>query len=530
MSEQPPEATDLNVVVGPWPTDDHGAWSPQDAEGHLDRFGAARALVRHSVSIEYDAAEGNRRLLQEVRGHDRLVPAVVLGPLESGEHGDSDDLPDRLRCAGVGGVWLYPRRHGWSLHGPEADLLLRTLRRCGLPVLVELDELDWTGIDALAAAMPDTDIVVAGIGYRTLRQALPVLDRRPRVHVDLSYLAALDGLELLAARVGAHRVVLGTGAPVRDAAAPWFVLDRSPLPAADRALVAGGNAARLLGRPVVGRERPDVEDHPYEVIDAHGHIGSWPSSWLPHQGVDTLLEALRRTGTRHSVISHMAALWADTPGGNAVAIEAAEAHRDRLSVHLVVNPHRPQDEAVLREQLRRDVVRGIKVHPDTHDCPIDDRRYAWVWRLATEHRIPVLAHGFAGTGHSDPYLFGRVAERHADLTLLVGHSGATVEGFRRTIAVGREHPGVYAETCGSWMTGRWLARLVDVLGPERVVHGTDACLIDPRYGVGRVLGADLDAGARALVLGGNARRLFNLPDHLLSLPWQEHRHAPAGGH
>ncbi|WP_116948946.1 amidohydrolase family protein [Jiangella endophytica] len=525
---------DANVALGPWPSEASASWTAADVERHVDRFGLSHALVRSAEAVTYDAPSGNAGLLKAIEGHPRLLPAFVLGPLDAGEHGPVATLPARLTSAGVRAVWLLPSRHGWSLTGPEAGSLRDVLRRAGLPVFVDLEETDWGGIDALCAALPEVDVVVAGIGYRTLRQALPVLDRRPRLHVDLSYLAALDGLELFASRYGAGRLLFGTGAPVRDDAAPAFLLERSALSPSERAIVAGGTAARLLGlagdgalsvpSPKVGshpdgRGLPTVANQP-DVVDAHAHLGRWPSSWLPHPDADALLAAYDRTGTGHAVISHLAAIWGgDAPAGNAAALAAAAAHPDRLSVWLVANPNRPQDAELLAEQLRSPLVRGFKVHPDTHDCPIDDARLDWVWRLALEAAAPVLAHGFAGTSHSDPLRFGAVAARHPELTLIVGHSGATVDGFRRTIEVGLRHPSVFAEICGSWMTGRWLRRLVSELGADRVLHGTDACLIDPRYGVGRVLGAGLDPADLALVLGGNARRLLGLPSP-----------SPLGGH
>ncbi|WP_176986523.1 amidohydrolase family protein [Jiangella alba] len=594
---------DANVVVGPWPSDASASWSVADVSRHLDRFGLSHAVVRSAEAVTYDAASGNASLLAAVASEPQLLPAFVLGPLDAGEHGP---LPAAVRA-----VWLLPARHGWSLTGPEAGSLQDVLRRAGLPVFVDLEETDWSGIDALCAALPSVDVVVCGIGYRTLRQALPVLDRHPRLHVDLSYLAALDGLELLAARYGASRLLFGTGAPVRDDAAPSFLLERSALSADDRATVAGGTAARLLGLaeapaavpaapatpaavpaapatpaavhatltqparrvgalpagrgpattaeplhatthlpdgaadlpsgaaqlpsgaaqlpsgaaqlpsgaaqlPSGAAQLPSGAAELPDIVDAHAHLGRWPSSWLPHPDADTLLAAYDRIGTRHAVISHLSAIWGgDAPAGNAAALAAAAAHPDRLSVWLVANPNRPQDAEVLAEQLRSPLVRGFKVHPDTHDCPIDDARYDWVWRLAQNASVPVLAHGFAGTTHSDPLLFGHVAARHPELPLIVGHSGATVDGFRRTIDVGLRHPSILAETCGSWMTGRWLRRLVAALGAGRVLHGTDACLIDPRYGVGRVLGAGLDPADLALVLGGNARRVLGLPSPFL---------------
>ncbi|UWP85300.1 amidohydrolase family protein [Dactylosporangium fulvum] len=516
-------AVDVNVTVGPWPTDDHPAWAPADVLAHLDRHGLDAALVRHSLAVRYDPVAGNRALREALAGDERLLPAYVLGPLDCGEFGPPEDLPARLAAEGVRAVWLYPRSHTWSPDGPEAAGLVEALRAARLPVFVEQDEMSWSEVDRLAEAAPELDIVVCGVGYRTLRQLIAVLDRRPRVHVDLSYLASQDGLELLAGRYGTGRVLLGTGAPIRDDAAPVFLLARAALAQPGRAAVAGANARRILpsgavpvpvavggagaGAGPVSDTFPQVDD----VLDAHAHIGAWPGTWLPQQEADELVAAMDRAGTRQTVVSHLLGIWADPIAGNEQAVAAAQRHPGRVYVYLVADPHRPQDESVLARQLELPGVVGIKVHPHTHECAMDDRRYDWIWRLAQRHDVAVLGHGFADTWHSDPRLFGNVAARHPELRLLIGHSGATVTGFRRTIEVCRAHPNVYAETCGSWMTGRWLRRMVDALGADRIVHGTDACVIDQRYGLGRVLGADLTGRERALILASNARRLLNIP-------------------
>ena len=504
---------DTNLVVGPWVTDDQPAWTAGDVEQHLDLVGASHGVVRHSTAIEYDAADGNARLLAEIADHPRLVPAFVLGPLGTGEHGSAEGLAKRLASDDVRAVWLYPQRHGWGLAGPESASLLDVLDAAGIPVFVDLAETLWAEIAAVAGRYPTLDLVVSGIGYRMFRQAVATLDAHPNVRVDTSYLAAGGGCELLVGRYGAARVIAGSGAPVRDPAAPWFLTDRAELTEDERDRVERANAVELLDINNA-TAWPRLSAEPESVVDAHAHLGRWPSTWVPRPEVDDFLDLMRLSGTTHAVFSHLEALFGDTRRGNAAAISLADRFPGQLSVHLVVNPHRPQDRAELGEQAQSRAVAGIKVHPDLHDCPIDDPRYRWVWEFAGEHGLAVLSHGFANTRHSDPLLFGPVAQAHPELTLLIGHSGATPEGFRRTIEVGRAHPNLLAETCGSWMTGWWLRRLVDALGPDRVVHGTDSSLIDPRYGVGRVLGARFSPEERALVLAGNARRVLRLrPEH-----------------
>lgn len=506
---------DTSVVLGPWADGTAPAWTVPTVLEHLDRHGAQFASVRSTWSLHYDPAYGNRRLVETIGAEERLIPSFVLGPLESGEFGPADGLGARLRERGARSVWLCPARHGWSLRGREAQRLLGAVEESRLPVFLELDDAPWSDIDELCARLPETDIVLSAVGYRGLRPLLATMAEHPRLHVDLSYLGSMGGLELLASRFGAERIVLGTGAPLRDAHAPWHQVAASRLDPAQRELVLGGNAARILG--LTGSSGPDgvvaapLEAPPVPVIDIHAHIGRWPNTWIPEPDAVALVERSRRVGIVHSAVSGLEGIWADTVTGNERVLQAVAAHEGALSALLVADPHEHANADLLREQLSRRGVRGIKIHPDTHRCAIDDRRYEWIWELALAAGVPVLAHGYAGNDTSDPRLFAAVAERHPDLALIIGHSGATYDGFVRTIEVGASHPNLHAEICGSWMTGWWIRRLVDELGAARVVHGTDACLIDPALSVGRVLGAGLDRAALAAVLAENARRLLRLP-------------------
>jgi predicted TIM-barrel fold metal-dependent hydrolase len=52
--------------------------------------------------------------------------------------------------------------------------------------------------------------------------------------------------------------------------------------------------------------------------------------------------------------------------------------------------------------------------------------------------------------------------------------------------------------------------MVREVGADRVIFSSDIPFIDLRYGLGRVLFAPLTPEERALVLGGNIRRLLSL--------------------
>ncbi|MEU4576407.1 amidohydrolase family protein [Nonomuraea sp. ATR24] len=233
------------------------------------------------------------------------------------------------------------------------------------------------------------------------------------------------------------------------------------------------------------------------ILDAHGHVGTWPDFLIPDPTAEGLVATMDRLGVTAVGISHLLAVGPDAERGNRLAQEVAARHPGRFGVWQVYNPHH-------RTPLVTDGVWGVKLHPDVHQCRLDDPRYEPVWRLG----LPVLAHGQTDSPWSDPAQFATVAARHPDVPLLMGHTGLWPNGFARAARLVADHPSVHLEVCGSKSTGRWIARLVELAGAGRVVFGTDACFLDMRLGFGRLALAPLSDADRALVQGGNLARLL----------------------
>ncbi|MFC5814648.1 amidohydrolase family protein [Nonomuraea harbinensis] len=233
------------------------------------------------------------------------------------------------------------------------------------------------------------------------------------------------------------------------------------------------------------------------ILDAHGHVGTWPDFLIPDPTAGGLVAAMDRIGVTAMGISHLLAVGPDAGRGNRLALEIAERHPGRFGVWQVYNPHH-------RTPLSLDGVWGVKLHPDVHQCRLDDPRYDPVWELG----LPVLSHGQTDSPWSDPEQFATVAARHPDVPILMGHTGLWPSGFARAARLVAGHPNVFLEVCGSKSTGRWIARLASLAGAERVVFGSDACFLDLRIGYGRVALAPLAPADRALIQGGNLARIL----------------------
>ena len=223
------------------------------------------------------------------------------------------------------------------------------------------------------------------------------------------------------------------------------------------------------------------------------------------------MRVMDRCGVSHAVLASCLAIELDTAAGNAATAAAVAAHPGRLSGYLTLNPHQNPDAEAARWAGDSRFV-GIKLHPSLHEYPITGPGYRVVWELAARTGWPVLTHTWTGSAYDDPGMVAAVAERHPEVTFLLGHSGALPYGFDTAIELAERHPNLYLEICGSYFTSRDLERMVRRLGAHRVVYGSDFPFIDLRYSIGRVLYADLPLADRVTVLGGAFAALLRKDD------------------
>ncbi|MFI9592664.1 amidohydrolase family protein [Nonomuraea sp. NPDC052265] len=229
---------DAHRLIGPVPFDD----LPPDPLDDMDRLGIDRACVTHALSLHSDPAAGNAALLAAtgVPG-GRLLPVPVVVPGVPGTC--VPDTPGEVRAWGVRMVRLCPERHRFDLTGPSA---LRWLAALGLPVAVDLEETSPAQLIALAGRLPDLPVLLLNPGYRRLRALAELMTEAPNVRAEIGTVNTQGGVEWLAARFGAARLVFGTGAPVADDCGPRFLLDHLDLPPDDVDRIAAGSLEALL--------------------------------------------------------------------------------------------------------------------------------------------------------------------------------------------------------------------------------------------------------------------------------------------
>ena len=239
---------------------------PNKADGLLrlmDAKGIDQALVSSANAITYrNAQAGNEELWSEVKAHsDRLLPCAVLNPAYAGWQ---DDLKTCHQEYGMRGLRLYPKWHNYALLSDSCRALITHATQnhmfVSIPLrvedyrqqswLVDVPDIPLDEIVALVKAFPQARFVLLnGIRYSGSPLGQNNNGLPDNYRLEISRLSALLDNEIgtLCARLGAHRLVFGTGMPFKYPDPAIAKIEVLGQPEAAKELIRSGNALRLLG-------------------------------------------------------------------------------------------------------------------------------------------------------------------------------------------------------------------------------------------------------------------------------------------
>lgn len=147
---------------------------------------------------------------------------------------------------------------------------------------------------------------------------------------------------------------------------------------------------------------------------------------------------------------------------------------------------------------------GVKLWVATYcDDPLVDP----IIEQAIRFKVPILVHCWVKINgnlpfESTPMRLGRLACRYPEAKLMMAHLGGDWE---YGVQVAREHENIYVDTSGSLAEMDAIDTLVQAIGVERVLFGTDNA--DLSFCKGKILGADLSDADREAIFWKNAATL-----------------------
>src|SRR5262249_26089918 len=254
------------------------------------RHGVRTALASSLLAAAADPWAGNRAAVSAAADPDNgLAPAPVVPPRETG-------AARRVADAETQGVVGY-RLGGWLDGSAAMDELLRAIADTGRPLLVPLanEAGRTTGFATpIGAATAPFGIptVLLGAHYTNSVDTLAALRRYDNLAIETSALAHFRAVATAVGAVGAERVLLGTGSPLRAGASAIDAVLPAAVPDDAKRAILAGNAARLFGLPMgaVDLTPPALPERSW---DAHAHYGPFDQD-VPQVADGELLTALLR--------------------------------------------------------------------------------------------------------------------------------------------------------------------------------------------------------------------------------------------
>lgn len=253
------------------------------------------------------------------------------------------------------------------------------------------------------------------------------------------------------------------------------------------------------------------------IIDMHAHVCRSASD------EKRLLSEAARNGVCLTIVSSLGPThpWQHQPSGslvrecNETARSFAKRHPRRVRWLVYLNPQNRG----WRKELQRGTTGGacgIKLWVSLKDARGRLDRTRDVLREAAARKLPVLLHTFNRCQANLPGEiaideFARLAGEVPEVTMIAAHAGGNWRQSLSVLRTLRSRPGTYVDISGGYPEQGMVEALVNAIGADRVLFGSDTTGRSVVSQLAKVEFAKVSTVTRSKILGKNAAEVFSLP-------------------
>lgn len=508
-----------------------GPWKTEDLLAEMQRCQISGALVYAHAAAETHPDVGNPLVDRICRDNPRLIPCWVGLPHHTGEFPEPSRLIGQMEAAGVRALKLYPRVFQFPVDDLSLGELLGTLQEAGILLIFDRGqdgmpgvEISWPELRWVAETYPRLNILLHGVRWEATRELTPLARHCSNIHFEFSNYQGNRMLEYWCRKIGHERLLFGTEAQSKSIGAARAYIDYSELTDEQREAIAGGNLARLLGLDpppewpaprnddaIVSRALQGLPIDDMEVIDAHAHFTTRGSQgatrvFMNDADIDAVVERNRRLGVDITAASPWTGIWTDYELGNEDSVEALKAQPQAFVAYAVFDPNYIEDwDAALRYCYEENRMMGMKPYHPRQRIPYNHEWYRPWWEYGNAHHL------FAKMHPSDNFVeeMHDLARRYPNVNFLLAHSGWSWKHCREHVELSRTYPNCFCEITFTSVTSGTIEWMVQQVGSEKVVYGSDTPMRDPFPQFGWVAYADISEEDKRNILGRNMRRIID---------------------
>lgn len=497
-------------------------WSLKHLVDEMEHCSISGALVASVLSVTYDPMYSNLDLSKMLKPYPYLFAVWNLMPANTGEFPTPEELGPLMKEHDVRAVTVHPVGNNWDWKTPEAVELFRWLRDNRILTIVRADEFNGLGgIKELLSMHSGLPLLLTGVYWSAQRTLLPMLEAYKNLHINFDNFQINEGLETLYEDGHIDQLIYASNAPSMSAGAHRTYVDYAAIPREARDKIAGGNLIRLLHgqRPPAVRENKSEDilmrairqgkPVPTPIIDMHMHIlheGLHGAGWhyrMHNGGPSGVFALIGRLGYYGGgIMSWNGVVSVDSAAGNGTVMQALDAAPPGYWGLANFDPtHYTQEElAVMIPEVYKDK-RFIGMKPYLHyGVPYHDPSYDIWWEYGNKHHLYGLLH----STRSDLQEVETLAPKYPNVRWIIAHAGGSFRMADMAIAAMKKFPNIYAEITLTPVHLGIIEYLIEGVGEDRILYGSDLPMRDPRQQLGWAVFTRLPLDVKKKLLGENA--------------------------
>ena len=521
-------------------------WRLEDLIDELKHCSVSGALVSYTLSVIYDAMYSNLELSNMLKPYPHLFAIWNVLPHHTGECLPPKALGESMREHDVRAVTITPLSYGWDWRTSASNELLQWLSDNQILVITTAAELGgWTAVNDFLSKYKTLPLLLTGTNWIEQRYLLPLVATFSNLHISFDRFQIKEGLESLYKKGCIDQLIFASDAPAMSVGAHRCYVDYAGIPEDARAKVAGGNLIRLLK----GQRPPAVytnndEDRlmsaarqgkplPIPVVDMHMHTiheglngGGGAGYRMENGGPKGCFPLMKKLGyVGGGFMSWTGPASCDSLGGNIQVKETLDVAPQGYWGLLTFDPvhyTQKQLETMIPQAYAADkrfigmkpyFFFGVEYHHPSYDV--------W-WEYGDKHKLYALIH----PSREDLLEVETLAPRYPNVRWVIAHAAGSYAMADMAIAAMKKNSNVYAEITLTPVPLGILEYMVEQVGEDRILYGSDLPMRDPRQQMGWVVYSRLPLAVKEKILSTNALNVikpcmdrlpkYNIPEHFLN--------------